>query len=260
MTPVEYVLLDPSGNRTALVTSWGGPEEEGEITRRLLEKSEQVAYLEEASLPGAAARVRLMGGDFCGNAAMAAAGWLIRDEIREDRETAVPLEVSGAEGIVLCRVRGRAECFEGTVSLPPPLEIREMALDGEKLTLVRMQGIVHLIRESGRPLEKERAEALLRHLAETLPDDAAGLMDRNPETGMMRPLVYVRGSGSMVWETACGSGSAAVGALEASRRGGGETLTRVIQPGGTIRVTAFAENGRVTDVSITGIVKIVEEE
>ena len=62
MKTVQYVLLDPSGNRTALVTEWGGPEEEKEIIRRLLLESEQAAFLEAARIPGAAARLRLMGG------------------------------------------------------------------------------------------------------------------------------------------------------------------------------------------------------
>ena len=77
MKPARYVILNPSGNLTALVTEWGGAEDEAELTARLMQESEQVAYLDPPSLPGALARIRLMGGEFCGNAAMAAAGWLV---------------------------------------------------------------------------------------------------------------------------------------------------------------------------------------
>ena len=32
MKPVRYVILNPSGNLTALVTEWGGAEDEAEIS------------------------------------------------------------------------------------------------------------------------------------------------------------------------------------------------------------------------------------
>ena len=166
MRPAKYVLLDPSGNRTALVTEWGGAEDEAEITRRLMKVSEQVAYLEAPDLPGAVARLRLMGGEFCGNASMAAAGWLIREELKPGEERTVPLEVSGAKGIVFCRIRGTEKGFEGTVEMPGILETWRTECGGIPLEAVRMEGIVHLIRESREPMEKDAAEALTRKLAE----------------------------------------------------------------------------------------------
>ena len=75
----------------------------------------------------------------------------------------------------------------------------------------------------------------------------------------MRPLVYVRGSGSMVWENGCGSGSAAVGAAEALRTGNGLQITQVKQPGGVIGVSAEAEDGRILSVQITGQVRLNTE-
>lgn len=263
----QYVLLDPTGNVTALVTEWGGGREERKITQALMRESEQVAYLEAPGSPGAVARVRLMGGEFCGNATMAAAGWLVRDQLRPGREMTVPLEVSGAKGVLFCRVRGlqmhpecpEIETFEGTVDMPGVKAIWEEKDLDEPLTAVRMEGILHLIREHRTPLEKERAEALLKKFAFWAQDDAVGLMDWNPETGVMTPLVFVRGSGTTVWETACGSGSAAIGAMTAWRKGTGRAEIQVKQPGGTIRVCAEAENKTVTGITITGTVRIGEE-
>ena len=116
-----------------------------------------------------------------------------------------------------------------------------------------------LIRESGNPLEKEKAEALLKDFTAENQEEAASLLDWNPDTGFMRPLVYVNGSGTMVWESACGSGTAAIGALEAWRRKTGTTVTQVAQPGGTIRAEASAEHGTVTEVRISGTVRFGEE-
>lgn len=259
MKLVRYVILNPSGNLTALVTGWGGAEDEKEITRRLLRESEQVAYLEPPSEPGALARIRLMGGEFCGNAAMAAAGWLVRDCLQNGKEMTVPIEVSGAKGVLFCRIRGLEDGFEGTVEMPAILEICPREIEGIPMTEVRMEGIVHLVRENTEPIEKEAAETLLKEFAMGSGEEAAGLLDRNPETGFMRPLVFVRGSGSMVWETACGSGTAAIGALEAWRRGSGTVITKVAQPGGVLLAEATAETGNVTEVRITGTVRIGAE-
>ena len=259
MKPVRYVILNPSGNLTALVTEWGGAEDEAEITAHLMQESEQVAYLDPPSLPGALARIRLMGGEFCGNAAMAAAGWLVRDRLRSGEEMTVPIEVSGAQGVLFCQIRGLDDGFEGMVEMPRVLGIRPVKAGGISVTEVRMEGITHLIRENREPLEKEKAEALLKAFAEGNGAEAAGLLDRNPETGFMRPLVYVRGSGTLVWESACGSGTAAIGALEAWRKGNGKAETQVKQPGGVLRAEAVSEQGSITEVRIAGVVRIGKE-
>jgi diaminopimelate epimerase len=127
-----------------------------------------------------------------------------------------------------------------------------------------MEGIVHLIYE-GENLAPDEAEGLLRTIAEQEPDDAAGLLQWNRDERYMIPLVYVRGSGSMVWEHGCGSGSAAIGSYEALKhlkdRGNqvGTVQTEISQPGGTIRAAAETAGGFVTSVSITGTVRFGEE-
>ena len=259
MKPVHYVILNPSGNLTALVTDRERHEDENGIVASLMQESEQVAFLDPPSEPGALARIRLMGGEFCGNAAMAAAGWLIRDNLRNGQVMTVPIEVSGAQGIVFCRIRGLETGFEGTVDMPRVLEISRENVSGTDVTVVRMEGIMHLIRESCKPSGKKEAETLLKAYAERSQDPAVGLLDRNPDTGFVRPLVYVRGSGTLVWETACGSGAAAVGALEAWRQGTGTVRTEVPQPGGKLLAEATAEQGIVQEVRITGTVRIEEE-
>ena len=124
--------------------------------------------------------------------------------------------------------------------------------------LVRMDGIVHLI-YTGPEMEKQEAEELLKEAAASLPDEAAGLLQWNREIGFLRPLVWVRGSGSLVWENGCGSGSAAVGTAEALRAGNGTLTTEVKQPGGVINVTADTQDGVLLSVRITGKVKLDTE-
>ena len=258
MKTYRYVTLDPTGNLTCLVLDPVEKPDEAEVTRTLLARCEQVAYLAPPEKPEAAAGIRLMGGEFCGNAAMATAAWLVKDELKPEAPKTLLLEVSGAANPVQCRVRKTEDGFEGTVEMPGTPEISKETLCGIPFTLVRMEGIVHLICED-RVFERKEAEALLGEIAGQLPDEAAGLIQWNREKQYMVPLVYVRGSGSLVWEHGCGSGSAAVGAAEALRNGEGETVTAVVQPGGLITVSARLENGRIRSLNISGKIKMGSE-
>ena len=259
MKTFRYVTLDPTGNITCLVLDPANGAEKETLTRKLMEECEQVAYLEAPTKPGTVAAIRMMGGEFCGNAAMASAAWMVREELGQGGSGTFLMEVSGTEEPVLCSVRRMEDGFEGTVEMPGVPEIREGTFSGVPAALVRMEGIAHLVYE-GEPLAKEAAEDFLRRFAAEIPDEAAGLLQWNRATGTMRPLVYVRGSGSLVWEHGCGSGSAAVGALEALRAGNGTCRTRVIQPGGVTEAEAAAENGEIRSVTITGRIRLGGEQ
>ena len=259
MRDTRYVLLDPTGNLTCLVLDTVGKEEEAALTKGLLSLCEQVAYLEPPAGPESIARIRLMGGEFCGNAAMAAAAWLTQDRIAEGKELSMLLEVSGTADPVLCKVRKRNDGYEGTITLPGVPEISRVTFCGLPFAFVRMEGIAHLIYE-GESLTSDEAEKLLRTIAGEIPDDAVGLLQWNREKRYMIPLVYVRGSESMVWEHGCGSGSAAIGAYEAlKRQKEGIITTDISQPGGIIRASAETAGGTITSVSITGMVHFGKE-
>ena len=259
MKSYRFVTLDPTGNLTCLVLDPVDPADEAAVTRQLLKQCEQVAYLVPPDKPEAVAGIRLMGGEFCGNAAMAAAAWLVRDEIAAGEEKALLLEVSGAADPVRCTVRKTAAGFEGTVEMPGVPEIGKETLCGIPFTVVRMEGIVHLVCESG-TFEPETAETLLREIAAQLPDKAAGLLQWDSRSKYMKPLVFVRKSGTLVWETGCGSGSTAVGAWLASLQQNGVIVTDVHQPGGIIRVEADAVNGNIKGIRISGRVRIGKTE
>ena len=259
MNEVRYVRLDPTGNITCLVTAMPAGADEREITRALMRACEQVAYLEPPRLAGSRARIRLMGGEFCGNAAMASACFLAaREGAASAEETVYPIEMSGAEGVLACRLRRTGTGFEGTVPMPPVKSVQPLRAEGLELTAVAFEGIAHLIL-SGPPFpEREEAEALLRRLAAARPEEAVGLLLWDGARGFMRPLVLVKGSGTLVWETGCGSGSAAVGAFSAVRAGGARR-TEVRQPGGVIAVSCGLEGGLPAGLAITGQVRLGEE-
>ena len=259
MSRYRYVTLDPTGNLTCLVLDSVPAEERPAVTGRLMDRCEQVGYLEKPRQKGQRAALCMMGGEFCGNAAMACAAYLAQTAGAK-AETVVPLSVSGAKGTVRCVVRpGPDGLWEGTAAMPPVLETGRTEIGGMPAALVRMEGIAHLILEDREP-EKEEADRLLRMAAARLPDPCVGLLAWDGRTDFMRPLVYVRESGTMVWETGCGSGSTAVGVWLALKKGEGITETAVAQPGGVIRVQAEVRDGRTKVALITGTVRIGKEE
>ena len=139
MKNYRYVLLDPTGNLTALVLDPVDPEDEGQVTGELLKRSEQVAYLEAPENACAVAAIRLMGGEFCGNAAMAAAAWLVRNEAEQGRPKTFLLEVSGTAEPVRCTVLKTSDGFEGTVEMPGVPEIGTETISGRSRTGCRMK-------------------------------------------------------------------------------------------------------------------------
>lgn len=247
MKNFRYVLLDPTGNLTCLVTDPVPAGMRSAVTDTLMDRCEQVGYLTHS---GEAPRLEMMGGEFCGNAAMACAAYLA-EKAGAKGETAVPLSVSGASEAVECSVRPLSPgLWEGTVKMPPVHGCRPVDLGGRKAVLVSMEGIAHLITE-GPPLEKAEAEALLLKTAPTLPEEAVGLLQWDGD--FMLPLVLVKKSGTLVWENGCGSGSTALCACLALSRGVKRIAVR--QPGGTIVAEADIRCDASVRVSITGSIR-----
>ena len=258
MSRYPYVLLDPTGNLTALVLAPVPPEDRPRVTAALMGISEQVGYLMTPTLPGAAARLEMMGGEFCGNATMATASWLMLQKgLPVGGETLVPMEVSGAKDVLSCRICRREKDFQGTVPMPAILDWGESLPAWPGVPYVRMEGILHWIWQ-GEFLPEDEATRLLREAAQRLSEEAAGLLFWDEKTSTMRPLIFVKPTSTMVWETGCGSGSAAIGAWRAVKQGDGETRTVVHQPGGTITAAAWVQAGRVERVEMTGTVRMGE--
>ena len=258
MREIRYVRLDPTGNITCLVLDPVTEAERPRVTAALMDRCEQVGYLEAPTIPGVRARLRMMGGEFCGNASMAAAAWIADRDGAPDGRREIALEVSGAEGPVACAVARAADgSWEGTVEMPLPLEIRECEILGIPLTAVFLPGMVHLIRE-GR-LEPAEAERLLLEAGKRFREPAAGLIQWLEEQETLIPLVWVRESGTLVWETACGSGTEAA-ACVMSEREGRSLRTAAAQPGGILRAEVRRRGGRIAKVLLCGSVRMAETE
>ncbi len=257
---IQFAKINPTENMTILVLSSLPRAQYGSVAERLMAYGsvggEQVGFVEQPTLPGARARLQMMGGEFCGNASMSLAALLAwKDGLSDGKEAVYPLEVSGAERVVRCHIRRKGASFEGTVSMPLPESVEELELmPGLIVPLVRFKGIVHALLRAGK-IEPEVVECNIRHWCAQVGADAFGAMLMDDDGCGMRPLVYVRDTDSCVWERGCGSGSAAVGCWMAVREGC-DVRMELKQPGGMMGVFAQWFEGRVSRVEIQGQVKL----
>jgi diaminopimelate epimerase len=269
---ITFAKMNPTENMTILVESSLPREQYGPIAARLMAYgslfAEQVGYIEKPALKGARSRLHMMGGEFCGNATMSTAALIAFDDgVKGGEIVTVPLEVSGAEGLLRCEVcpsAGEEKTAAVSLGMPPALgvEKRVFQYDGASFEthMVLTEGITHLLIDTG--LDKQRpwhsiAEGAIIQWNETLKADALGIMLFEP-TGdgyRIEPLVYVEGSKSLTWERGCGSGTAAMGAYLAWKSKS-PIGANIDQPGGRIRVEAdYGDNG-VGKITIRGIVKL----
>ncbi len=235
---LRYTLLDPTGNITLLAESAVPETDQPETALRLMElepSTEQVGFV---SFSDHGVRLRMAGGEFCGNASLCAAA-LSLDRMGRTEGT-VSVSVSGTEEPVtafLTRLPNGS--WRGTVTMPRPLSVgQELFPDGQSRPVVRFPGIAHVILEE--TPDRTAAEAMAPLWCEHLGADALGLMFLDRERRSMTPLVYVPAAGTLFWESSCASGTTAVGACLSQETGGPVSLP-LSQPGGTLEITAGAD-------------------
>jgi diaminopimelate epimerase len=276
---IDYTVWDPMGNITVLVQTPVSDSLRPAVAKQLMETvpgAEQVGFLtqdkDKTEEPSPSHGLKMAGGEFCGNATMSAAAKIADVQgLAVGEEVQITLEVSGADAPVAVQVARRADGagFECTVSMPLPASVVhfETVIEGSPLSvpLVRLPGIAHFILQENPedPFSNDEAETLLRQWS-TEPDaEAYGLIFIGAAERPIRPLLYVPAADTMVWENACGSGSAAVAAWLASQHGDPVAI-RLLQPGGEsilarAKITLAAPGeARVTFLSVTGTVSMRE--
>ena len=254
---LDFVKISPTQNMTILVTSPVDRSRQVSAAEKLMSpgsvQAEQVGYLEKPSLPGAQCRLQMMGGEFCGNATMSLGAYLaFRENLPDGAAAVYPLEVSGADGLISCRILRRGDAYLGTVAMPLPEKIEEVTFaNGMRCPVVFLPGIAHAIVDA-KLMTPDEARSLIAAWCEETRQEAFGILLRSGNA--MQPLVYVRETNSAVWENGCGSGTASLGAYEASLRNSSVSM-EISQPGGVIRADVVYEGG-FTSVEITGSVRI----
>ena len=249
-TSVTYTLFDPTGNMTLLAETPVPEASQSLLAKKLMAmepRTEQVGFVSPAE---DGIRLRMAGGEFCGNASMSAAALYAAGKGIE--KGSVTVRVSGTPDPVRVVTEAASEgVWHCVVTMPKPVFVgKESFTDGREHPVVRFPGIAHVILEED--MEQEAAEQLAPAWCRELGADGLGLMFLDRENRRLKPLVYVPEAGTLFWETSCASGTTAVGAYLAAESG--ETVCLPLaQPGGTLEITAEPEG----TLQLAGAVRIV---
>ncbi|WP_304508383.1 hypothetical protein [Anaerotignum sp.] len=262
---IQFIKTNPTENMTILVETKIPVEKQLAVGQKLIAYNgiygEQAGFIQEPNDQRAAKALRMMAGEFCGNATLSLAAWIMEQKHMPIGEKEfVLLEVSGAKDLVLCEIQREKQGYLGKVDMPLPLSIvwEAFQLEGETLTLpvVHFDGITHIIveRKIWGDDAKSKAEQASIIWGEKM-SEVFGILLWEETTGQLEPLVCVKDA-SLIWEKGCGSGTSAVGAFLAMQAEKDISL-QCKQPGGTMGVKASMKDGKLVSLQISGHVSIV---
>lgn len=260
---IDYMLADPSGNKTILVLTPVPKEHHSTLAAQLLESAdidaEQVGYV--TFREGKPLRVDMMGGEFCGNASRAAAAYALACDGKDQGVYGV--SCSGCEEILPVKVNHTGgDDYEAFIEMPYPDDVSGLLVDvgglPRRFFRVDLPGITHFVHfvDTFDGLDKEVYWQALKDYVGDEAFPAYGLILCDSKTRVMVPAVYVSRTDTLYWENSCGSGSAAVAAALACT-----TRKRVAaymkQPGGTIAIAASVdEKGDLQQIFMGGSVTL----
>ena len=232
---IDYYIINPTGNITVLVKT---PVEESlqpSVASKIMEiepTAEQVGFVTDKKL-------RMAGGEFCGNASLSAAVlYCVENSI--DSGT-VDMTVSGAESPVEVNVeKAENDSYSGSVVMPFPCSVysRVFDINGDKksLDVVDFGSITHIVTEED--FGTVFLNKAIREWCRDLKCECLGIMTLNEKEGTMSPLVYVPAVNTLFPESSCASGTTAAG-IYLSRKYGKPVSADLRQPGGTLKIDVF---------------------
>jgi diaminopimelate epimerase len=250
---LDIVRANPAGNVTIIVLSPVETYLRPTISKFLLHDkkygAEQVGFMTTPS-QGAMARLEMMGGEFCGNAARAF-GLYVANKNRGAQK--VNIEMSGADHPLTVYVTPEL-CYAST-QMPLPQKITENSFFDVPYIRVDFEGISHIVVQQ--EPNKEIISATKNLFLNNEEVFAWGIMFF-PSRNLMIPVVHVKAMGFEVWESSCGSGSVAAAIALSLIKANAIDNYSFTQPGGVIKVYLEKINGHVQFVSIGGNVTLDE--
>jgi len=261
---VKILVADPAKNITVFVLD----PVEGRADRAALAwailtdknlKAEQVGFV---SPPASGAKsalwhLEMAGGEFCGNAARCFGLYVARARGLKGKAL-VSVSVSGAKEPV--QVEVDTEKNRAAAEMPKPLSLESVDYEGRLLPVLVFEGITHVIAQD---LESggENFYAIKTAVEKNFCAPAAlGVMFYDSASRFLRPAVYVRSVDTMVFESSCGSGSAALGIWLSREIADGAANYAIAQGGGVIETEVIKKAGQVVRLTIGGEVRLGEPE
>ncbi len=209
---IEYYILNPSGNITALVTSKALIKDYGLIASKIMEKDKTVEQAGFVDFEGEQPFLRMSGDEFCGNAVMCSA---VLYSYLKGKTGEILLNVYGVDSPVKCEVSKTVSGYRAVCTLycvnsvsTEKFEIDDFCFNAPYISLT---GISHIVLQYG--FDKKTAEKLIKKYCDCYDLPAMGIMFFDKITKKNVPLVYVKNIDTMIYENSCASGSCALSAF-----------------------------------------------
>ncbi|MBU0799970.1 MAG: hypothetical protein KKA05_03110 [Alphaproteobacteria bacterium] len=261
----RVTFIRPGGNDTALVWDSVPHTRQAALSRALQSQYptiEQVMFVEQDPLTGAL-RGQMAGGEFCGNAARSL-GYLLLG----GRDGRISLDISGSCRPATVIVKNGLAAID--IPVQPSLDCVQEIEGGE--FIINLDGISFLITtgnqraalrmETAPDLSARKSCALDILCAYGLADNLASglLVVTGTKNLSVDPYVFVRDTGTLYYETGCGSGAAAIGLMMAKQSGNGVLTQDIRQPSGMIlSVTITRSQSQFLRAQVSGDIKIIGE-
>lgn len=259
MKKYNIAILRPSGNDTALVKGIVAKKKRKEINDEIMRQYpnvEQVGFY-EFDKNSKSGRLEMAGGEFCGNATRALAYLLLAG-----KKGKISIKVSGAKQYLEAGIRRKLTAY---AQMPIKRSFSNVGTVSKNLWLVELEGISHLVtlltKPYSQPALKRKAKRLLQenNLFSTLP--AAGVMfikGYETKDTAIEPIVWVRYIETFFYETACASGTCAIGLWYAKQVKKQKSTIIVKQPSGmSMRVRIEKTSKSFKSAYIDGPIKIL---
>ena len=233
---LEYYIINPTGNITALVISDVNRKNFKSVSNLIMQKHPQVEQVGFVDFSEGIPKLHMAGGEFCGNATISTA--VLYCALNGIKKAGISVLVYGTKEPVFVDVCGENGEFSGTGSFAKAtiIENKNFTL-GERtfsLPLVALPGIAHIIADES--INRDIAEKILRKYSKESGYPAMGIMIFNREDGSLLPIVYVDECDTLIYENSCVSGSIAVASYLLSQNS--KVDLELKQPGGTIKIFA----------------------
>lgn len=257
----KLTLIRPGGNDQLLIEGLVKKENRKIINKKMIERFpnvEQVSFYEfdkEKNI----ARLELAGGEFCGNATRSLAYLLLNGKLGE-----VLIQVSGTKQLLTAGVKKTNTAFAQMPIFAKNQKVKKIT---DALFRVDLEGITQIVCISD---IKNKTKSDLKNFAKKILEKenllysvpAAGVMfvKKQLDEFVIQPIVWVRDIETLLYETSCASGTAAVALWYAKNKRNTTEIT-VKQPSKSyITATVKKMNGEFIELLIDGPIKIISEE
>lgn len=250
----NVTFVRPGGNDTAIIWDNVAREIQGDISTQIqgqFEPIEQVMFVER---DGDTVRGQMAGGEFCGNATRSL-GYLLL----EGKDGEITISVSGTTKPQTVMVKDQ---FSRTsIPILNNLDCVQIDKDGYQ---VMMDGIAFQIMYKTASINKTAAMDILNRkgLSQRYPASGLILLNKiNDNTYAIDPYVYVRNTGTLYYETGCGSGSTAVGLMLSKQLGQSLKDIEIRQPSGmSLYVSVDRNENEFLSASVNGPIEILSQQ